>query len=648
MAFERKKSKLEKLGENIYSPNFKDRPVIGRLEEGEQDVPDQWSDIKNSPAPAPSLPAEPPSGSPMIKRILTVSFLFFLAAVAFALLYLYRGANMLSTEKVDILVEGPVSVSGGEELSFAVAVTNRNETPIESAELLIEYPEGAYASADATESLQRSRISLGAIGAGQSAREIVTAILFGEANTERTLRVKLEFRFAGSSATLEKEVPYRVKITSSPVDVEVETLKEANAGQEFEVAVRLRSNSSSTLKDLLLSVDYPFGFRFKEASPQPLSENKVWNVGDLASGGERVIRIRGSIEGQNDEEKIFRAYVGTENPRSPRALGIVYTAVSKSIFLKKPFLALDIVSASGTGRSGDIVVPGGKLTRVDILWSSNLPTRIIDGSIEVKIRGEALDRFSISPANGGFYRSSDDTVIWKSTSGNQELAEIDPGEQGSVSLSFGFLPLVSGGERRALLNPEVTLEVTARGKRVSETDVPEEINTILVKKVRVETRFSLGSRIVYSTGPFRNTGSLPPKAEQPTTYTIIWAITNSSNAVSNATVRTTLPSYVKWLGAVSPEKERISYNEIGGEVVWNAGSIPAGAGITGPAREVAFQISFLPSITQINKSPLLTSEAMLTGTDDFTKSTLRDVKPPLSIKLTTDPAFTDDEGFVTP
>ena len=153
---------------------------------------------------------------------------------------------------------------------------------------------------------------------------------------------------------------------------------------------------------------------------------------------------------------------------------------------------------------------------------------------------------------------------------------------------------------------------------------------------------------MYYTGPLKNTGPLPPKVNQETTYTIIWTITNSSNDISSAVVRTTLPTYVKWLGVVSPDSESVTYNEIGGEVVWNAGAIPAGTGINRAAREVAFQVSFLPSISQINQSPLLTSEIAISGNDNFTHTILRDTKRALSIKLSTDSIFLENQGIVVP
>ena len=641
---EKPKSRIEEITKKLYSTSFKDRPVFETLKEREYEVSDTWTPPEGS-GPQGSMQMEPRHNR-ILKKILILSFSFFVVALSIAGVYFFKGSNLLSANNVDISVEGPVSLAGGDTLTMGIIITNNNDAAIEFADLLIEYPEGSYASTESKEALPRIKKSLGKINAHETVHETATAVLFGESNTEKNIQITLEFRLEGSNATLEKKKEYRIGITSSPIDVAIDMLKEANSGQEVEVAVHLKSNSSTPLKGLVFSIDYPFGFRFKSADPKPQYDNKMWVLGDLAPSAERVVKIKGVLEGQDEEEKIFRVYAGTQSERDARALGITYNSVSKSIFIKKPFLALDMVIDNDTGN--EHISSSGKIVRADILWGNNLPTKIIDGQIQVKLRGDIINRYSIAVGNGGFYRSLDDTIVWDSKSGNEALAVIEPGEKGSASFSFSFQPLVSKDGRQAFANPEVTIEVTARGRRVSDTNVPEEINTVAVKKIKVESSLNLASRSVYYAGPLKNTGPLPPKVNQETTYTIIWTITNSSNDISSAVVRTTLPTYVKWLGVVSPDSESVTYNEIGGEVVWNAGAIPAGTGINRAAREVAFQVSFLPSISQINQSPLLTSEIAISGNDNFTHTILRDTKRALSIKLSTDSIFLENQGIVVP
>jgi len=279
--------------------------------------------------------------------------------------------------------------------------------------------------------------------------------------------------------------------------------------------------------------------------------------------------------------------LGIKIKEEKNKIGTVYNFVSESITVTKPFLGVRLLlNGSNTP---EYVSLSNKSIRADVLWESNIPTRIIDGQIEVKIKGDVLDKFSILTSNNGFYRSIDNTIIWDKGS-NRDLAVIEPGESGSMSFTLQSLPLVKSGVG-AFQKPQIVIEVSAKGKRISDSNVPEEIVTSVSKKIKFESNLKLASRAVYYTGPFKNSGPLPPVAEKNTTYTIIWTVVNSSNNVTGAKVKTTLPAYVKWLGVVSPNNENITFNDAGGEIVWDVGDVESGTGVVSSPREVAFQVS---------------------------------------------------------
>jgi len=146
---------------------------------------------------------------------------------------------------------------------------------------------------------------------------------------------------------------------------------------------------------------------------------------------------------------------------------------------------------------------------------------------------------------------------------------------------------------------------------------------------------------MFFSGPFQNIGPIPPQADKETTYTISLSVRNSSNNVSNAVAKTTLPIYVKWLGKIDPEGEDISFNDSTGEVTWNVGRV-----LSGGTRDAAFQISFVPSVSHINRSPLLTGDITISAMDDFTKTEVMDKKPALTTYITGDPQFNPNDANV--
>ncbi len=522
----REQGRIDEIQQDLYSRDFSEKEIIGHIPKKDYNVQEDWD------APSPELGLRPETSFAKSrsekkaarnlpwKKILAGSAAFFVvAAVAAAVNFITGG--VFSTDKVSISVNGPVSTAGGEELAFTVRITNNNETPIETADLSISYPEGAYSASDSEESLPRTRITIGSIGAGETINEQIRVILFGEQNSEKEIRFTLEFRFENSNATLEKEYAYRVGITSSPIDLSLEVLDEITANQKTTFVVRVRSNSQKPIEDILLEMDYPFGFVLSDANPPPSVGEATWSLGDLAPGGERVIRLRGEVRGQHNEEKAFKAYVGSESAHNRNTIGTIYSSTEKTAVVKRPFLILDVV-IDGERLPG-YVFSSENDVRADVLWESTLPTKIIDAEIKVALAGEALDKFSVAAADGGFYQSINNTITWNKRE-HAKLATIEPGAQGRVSFNFASLPLyMQNGD--LIRNPHIVLEVSARGRRISDTNVPEEINTSISKTVKFETDMRLAPRIVYYAGPFENTGPIPPIAERETTYTAILTVT---------------------------------------------------------------------------------------------------------------------------
>ena len=200
------------------------------------------------------------------------------------------------------------------------------------------------------------------------------------------------------------------------------------------------------------------------------------------------------------------------------------------------------------------------------------------------------------------------------------------------------MPKDLGTPLHPIVNPLISFDVSVAADRVQEANAPGTLASVVTRNVRVSSSVSLTGRVVRTDGPFANTGPIPPKAEQPTTYTIVWTINNSANPVSNAQVTATLPPYVKWLGVSSPSTEALTYDQNSGLVTWNAGNVPAYTDAS-HRKEVAFQISFIPSITQVQQTPTLVNQASLTGVDSFTTAQLQAQQDYLTTRFSTDPSY---------
>lgn len=628
---EEKKSSIRRAEEELYARNGEEAPIINSLSKKEYDIQDDWGDDVSERG---KLYTQKKRS--MVKNILIASLVFFIGAMVFAFYTIYGDKNLTSPESINMSVVGPVSVDAGKEVELHVLLENKNPANLLSTELFIDLPDGTRGTMGDQENVTRLVKSLGTVGPNVLINEKFNATFFGEENKEKKIYITLEYRFEGSGATLIKKTEHSVLIVSSQVGFTIDVLGEASSGQEIEIVASIDSSTSETLEGLLFEINYPFGFDYTGAEPEPMFGETTWVLDSLKPFASQEIRIRGIISGEDDNNKVFTANLGAQDKQDPRRLETIYSRVEESVIIKRPFIGVQVLINRQDATEAVIIEETDKVY-VSIPWVNNLDTKIIDMGIEARINHPVVDRSSIvTTEQKGFYRSLDDVVIWDQRT-NPELAVVLPGASGVVGFTFELGSIVQDG--KLLENAEIEIEATAKGRRLSDVNIAENIKTPAVGKVRLLTSLDLVARSLHNEGLFVNTGPLPPKVNTETTYTIKWQITNGTSKVSNTVVRTTLPTYVSWKGAVSPESESVLYNELGGEVVWSAGEIPAGAGVTKPPVEVSFKVGFIPSLTQVGTSPSLITNTTLTAIDDFTSSVVSDTESPRTIELVTESTF---------
>lgn len=629
------KNKIAELEKELYAKDFKPHAAEDILRRKEVAAAPSWDTAGDASAFLDEQ-ARIAKRHRTMKKFVQASIAFFVLAVAVSGFIWWRRSNIISGENIAIDISAPLTIAGGEPFESKFLITNGNKVSVDAATLFLEYPVGFYSVADRAV-LPRIAKDIGSIAPGQSITESVNAVLYGEEATSKEVVATLEYRMAGSNATLKKTTTYAVKVSSSPVNVKLQMAKEASSGQEVELVIDVGSNSREPINNLIVEAAYPFGFNFQSADPAPAYGTNSWRIPGLAPQEKRVIRIRGIIEGQENEEKITKISIGSQSPKDERVVGVTYSMTTESTVITRPFIGLDI--AINNDHTAEYATTLGRDVRVDVFWKSNSLTKMTDAVIEVKLKGDALNRYSIYASGGGFYRSADDTIVWDRTN-NAELVSIEPSARGSMS--FRFMPVTLSVESgRLIKNPQITFDVHARARRLSDVNTFENVATFATRTVKFDTDLRLSARSLYFSGAFKNTGPIPPQVEKETTYTIALSARNSSNNVSGAMVKTTLPIYVKWLGVVSPDGESITYNENTSEVFWNAGRIPSGG-----TREASFQVSFLPSLSQIKRAPQLTGDIFLVGTDDFTKTEVRDRKSPVTTSFQSDPQFVQGQANV--
>ncbi len=247
--------------------------------------------------------------------------IFFLMAAILASTYIFFGRNTISGNNITLEARGPFAIGGGEKFDFTISLTNQNVVPIEQATLIIEYPAGTQSPTEEGKDLFRERKSLDHVGSGEVINIPASAVVFGEENEEKEVRVTIEYRIEGSNATFYRDAPpLKFKISSSPVTMTVEAVNTITSGQEGEFKVTLASNSPTPLEGLLLKAEYPGGFSFTSSDPKPVAGENAWRIATLKPEEKRTITIKGLMSGKNPEKRIFKFSAGVANDRDPYEL----------------------------------------------------------------------------------------------------------------------------------------------------------------------------------------------------------------------------------------------------------------------------------------------------------------------------------------
>ena len=197
-----------------------------------------------------------------------------------------------------------------------------------------------------------------------------------------------------------------------------------------------------------------------------------------------------------------------------------------------------------------------------------------------------------------------------------------------------------------LPNPSINIDISIAGSQSLAGYATEQLTNSSSAFIKIISDVGFSAKAFYYSGPFKNAGLIPPKVEKETSYTISWSVSNTANNISKAIIRSTLPSWMRFMGLVSPVDEDLAYSPSTREIVWNVGRIPKGAGITGAGRSVFFQVAFIPSLSQVGTMPFIINDAFLTGYDDFANVDVRVNKMSLTTQLNSDTIFPPSGGTV--
>lgn len=561
--------------------------------------------------------------------ILIGSFLIFIIVATLSSLFLYFGGNQISNENIQISINGPKTIGGGEVMDLQVGVTNQNTVGISTATLILKYPEGTRSIGDSPRVVYEERFPLNGLAPGEQKTVPVKVAVFGEENSEKNINATIEYRIENSNGMFYKESdPLSFQITSAPIVLRVDSVKKVASGQLVDVELTVVSNASSPLYNVLVTASYPNGFAFEGASPEPVYGQNVWQIGELLPEQSYKIKLNGILSGLTEETFRINFEAGQPSAENRYIVASTLAEASSEFVIERPFVDVGVAIA-GSGQNPTIIAEGENTT-VDINIKNTLDETIYDMVVEVIPKGNALNVESIRDGNG-FYDSNSGSVRWE-VSNNGSFSQVLPGDVRNLNFS------ISPNAVRTTASFELTVNVYAR--RVAEASAAETLIGTTKAEAKYSSSISLGSQVGRNTASFSDSGSVPPKVGEKTTYTVTLVAEAGANDMSNVVVNTSLPIYVNWSGNYEGDGE-VVYNSVSKQIEWKVGDISLGR-----KKEIDFQVDLIPSLSQVGRPATLLNGQKLKANDRFTGQLLQADANAVTTELSTEMGYEPENGNI--
>ncbi|HUV81200.1 MAG TPA: hypothetical protein VMW21_01620 [Patescibacteria group bacterium] len=538
-------------------------------------------------------------------------------------LYYYQ-KNVYSKDVLKLEILGQEETELLQEIKYTVKYKNNGNVRLEEPELVFDYPDNALPADGTSLRVVKKSEELGkVIYPGQEKTFTFTARLMGQEGEVKEARASLSYQPKNLKARYVSETSFATIIKKIPLNFDFDLSSKIESGKELKFRLNYFSNVDYPLAGLRIIIDYPSGFEFIDSTPKSL-EKTEWDIGLLnkAEGGR--IEISGKLAGEVGAEKIFRAKIGTWQDGE----FILLKEVSRGITVIKPALYI----TQQINNNPKFTASPGDLLHYEVFFRNIGEEFLNDMFLLVTLNGSAFD-FETVRAPEGDFTPGDNSIIWDWRR-VKNLQLLSPQSEGKVEF---WVELKDEWEIKNLedKNPEIkTIIFLSQAK--------EEFTN------KVNSKLAISQKGYFNDEIFGNSGPLPPKVGEATTYTITWQVKNYYNEVKDAKVKAVLPKNVSLTGKIFPQEQidKITFDSQSREIVWNVGDLVVGQGTLNSAPNISFQIAFLPEESQKGQIPEVIGQAEIIGQDEWTGETLRVSSPLINTALPDDGRVSEEQGRV--
>lgn len=574
-----------------------------------------------------------------------VSIIFGVVAIVAGVVWLalYIRKSAFSEDRVLVSISGPEKVKSGDTASFEISYQNLNRASLKNAVVYINYSENFKPSGNLqfeSEGPSSSKFNIGDIAGKSDGKAELQGKFFGPQDALVYMEVKIEYKPSTFNSIFSVKANSSVFISSSPIELEASGSQNAAAGNAVSYVVTYRNTGQESFNDLKIKADFPVGFSFSNSEPLPAQGNNIWYIGALEAGQTGQIKVNGVVSGSKNEEKTLKFYigeVGTDNQ---------FISYGETESTTKIIGSPLVLSETINGKYENVFVNAGDSLLFKIGYRNTGSIGLRDVILTVEASSPILDYARIDMRNSkGEFDSEKKIITWRASE-VPEFKTLAPNAEGEIGFAIPVKDIipVSGPNDKKFSFSAVA--------RMDSPDIPtiEGSNKIVASnavEVKLNSKLIANVEGFFNDADIVNSGPLPLKVGQKSTFTLHMKTANVSNDVTDAKVVMTLAPGANWENNFLPRDAVVSFNSRTNELVWNIGNLPAGTGIITNPKELVFQIGITPSQIQVGNFAALLSKTVFSAKDTFTGQPLEAKLGEKNTNLTEDLGV-GETGKVTP
>ncbi len=528
--------------------------------------------------------------------------------------------------QVILKIEAPGEVVSGKEIEYKLIVENKNNFDLRETKLSFSYPEGAIGLDENGKPLNSllSNLDLDSLKSREKKEFILRALINGEKGETKKAKANLTYSPSNLNSVFQKNAEASTTISKASISLTLSAPPNVLSGQRVQVSLDLRNEIGNDFENLQVKLSYPDGFTFRKGTPLPSEGSDIFNLASLKQGDGQRITVEGDISGFEKEGKRFTAALR-------KKIGDRYFDIQKTqilLLVSTPLLSTDV----SINNSKDYIAGAGDKLKYTIKFANNSNNNFSALELSVKLEGQMFDFASLK--SNGFFDQNTKTILWNAAA-EPLLSNLAPNQKGEVSFEINLkqdFPRAFG--------KDYSLKASSL---IQTSSVPPDFDLDKISAsasliTRIKSKTDWTSKAFYNDSVFSNSGPIPPRVGQKTTYAIHWKIINEGNDLTNVKVISFLLPGISWENKfnVIPSQSDIRFDPSLGRVSWTIPTVPAGTGIVFPVFEAIFQIGITPGLNQVNQAPEILKETKLEAVDNFTKESVNLNQPGINTQFGVD------------